>query len=45
MEKVKSNAKKINPKLVIIELSCTSGEGLQIWYDWLKTKVLLPEMS
>lgn len=45
MEKVKANAKKINPKLEIIELSCTSGEGLQVWYNWLKTKVLLPEMA
>ncbi len=40
MEKVKANAKKINHKLEIIELSCTSGEGLSEWYDWLKQKVL-----
>ena len=38
MEKVKANAKKINPALKIIELSCTSGEGLAAWYDWLKIK-------
>lgn len=44
MEKVKANAKKINHKLEIIELSCTTGEGLQHWYGWLKSKVLLPEM-
>ena len=43
IEKVKANAKKVNHKLEIIELSCTSGEGLQIWYDWLKSKVLAPE--
>lgn len=40
MEKVKANAKKINPKLEIIEVSCTSGEGLQEWYEWLRQKVL-----
>jgi hydrogenase nickel incorporation protein HypB len=39
IEKVKVNAKKINPALEIIELSCTSGEGLTIWYDWLQLKV------
>lgn len=39
IEKVKANAKKINPALEIIELSCTSGEGLTIWYDWLQLKV------
>jgi hydrogenase nickel incorporation protein HypB len=38
IEKVKANAKKINPALVIIELSCTSGEGLTAWYGWLKLK-------
>ncbi len=39
MKKVKANAKKVNHKLEIIEVSCTSGEGLQQWYDWLKSKV------
>ncbi|MBL0359441.1 MAG: hydrogenase nickel incorporation protein HypB [Chitinophagaceae bacterium] len=43
MEKVKINAKKVNHKLEIIELSCTNGEGLDRWYDWLKSKVLVPE--
>ena len=43
IEKVKTNAKKVNHKLEIIEVSCTSGEGLQVWYDWLNTKVLAPE--
>jgi hydrogenase nickel incorporation protein HypB len=45
IEKVKANAKKVNPKLEIIELSCTNGEGLQKWYDWLKSKVLAPETA
>jgi hydrogenase nickel incorporation protein HypB len=39
IEKAKANAKKINPSLEIMELSCTSGEGLPRWYDWLKLKV------
>jgi hydrogenase nickel incorporation protein HypB len=43
IEKVKANAKKVNHKLDIIEVSCTNGEGLQQWYDWLKSKVLAPE--
>lgn len=45
MEKVKANAKKVNHKLEIIELSCTSGKGLDIWYNWLKSKVLTPEIA
>ena len=42
VEKAKEYARKVNPSLEIIELSCTSGEGLHLWYDWLKTKVLTP---
>jgi hydrogenase nickel incorporation protein HypB len=44
IEKVKANALKVNHKLELIELSCTSGEGLQIWYNWLKSKILVPEI-
>lgn len=44
MEKVKANAKKVNPSLEILEVSCTSGEGLQAWYDWLKSRVAVPEL-
>lgn len=43
IEKAKANAKKVNPKLEIIEVSCTSGEGLDQWYNWLKSKVQKPE--
>jgi hydrogenase nickel incorporation protein HypB len=39
MDAVKANAKKTNPNLEIIELSCTSGEGMETWYNWLKSKV------
>ena len=42
VEKAKEYARQVNPNLEIIELSCTSGEGMQLWYDWLKSKVLTP---
>lgn len=42
VEKTKEYARKVNPKLEIIELSCTSGEGMNQWYEWLKSKVLQP---
>ncbi len=44
MEKVKANARKINPALTIIELSCSNGEGLQQWYQWLQSKIAAPEL-
>jgi len=38
------NALKINPGLTIIKVSCTTGEGLQDWYQWLQSKVIAPVM-
>ena len=35
MDEAKGNATKINPNLRIFPLSCTSGEGLDAWTDWL----------
>lgn len=42
VEKAKEYARKVNPNLEIIELSCTTGEGMSQWYDWLKAKILQP---
>lgn len=42
VEKAKQYARQVNPSLEIIELSCTSGEGMTAWYEWLKSKVLQP---
>jgi len=39
METVKSNALQINGDLKIFEMSCRSGEGLDEWYEWLKSLV------
>lgn len=34
-EEVKRNARKINPVLEIVELSSTSGQGVDKWVSWL----------
>jgi hydrogenase nickel incorporation protein HypB len=36
---LKKNALQINPSLEIMEMSCTSGEGIEGWCNWLKSKV------
>ena len=35
----KNYARQVNPNIRIFELSCTSGEGMTAWYEWLKEKV------
>ncbi|MBX2961230.1 MAG: hydrogenase nickel incorporation protein HypB [Cyclobacteriaceae bacterium] len=37
-------AKRINPQLEFIELSCSSGEGLEQWYTWLKRQLATTEI-
>ncbi|GAB4351010.1 MAG: hydrogenase nickel incorporation protein HypB [Candidatus Abyssubacteria bacterium] len=35
MDEAKANATKINPKLRIFPMSCTTGEGVDAWLAWL----------
>lgn len=39
MDEAKANATKINPNLMIFPVSCTTGEGLDGWIDWLKREL------
>jgi hydrogenase nickel incorporation protein HypB len=42
IEKAKEYLLQVNPKLGIIELSCTTNQGLEKWYDWLLFKRIHP---
>jgi len=39
MEKIKADARALNPDLQIFEVSCKSGQGLEAWLTWLEDKV------
>jgi len=39
VEKAKDYAKKVNPNLKFFEVSATTGEGMDAWYDYLRSKV------
>lgn len=36
IEKAKNYASQVNPHIKFIELSATTGQGLDNWYDWLR---------
>jgi hydrogenase nickel incorporation protein HypB len=36
LEKLKEYALQVNPSLKFFEISATTGEGMQRWYDWLE---------
>ena len=38
IQRIKDGALKINPNIEIFETSCKTGEGLEAWYKWLKSK-------
>ncbi|MBD3401380.1 hydrogenase nickel incorporation protein HypB [candidate division GN15 bacterium] len=38
MDAVVTNARKVNGNIESLAVSCRSGEGLDSWYDWLRTQ-------
>lgn len=39
LEEARENARQINPQLRFLSVSCKTGEGLDAWTDWLKSKM------
>ncbi len=39
IDKIREDSLKINPDLLIFEVSCRTGEGLEAWFDWLRNCV------
>jgi Ni2+-binding GTPase involved in maturation of urease and hydrogenase len=35
MEAARRNARSIHPDIEIIETSCTAGNGLETWREWI----------
>ncbi|MBN2167864.1 MAG: hydrogenase nickel incorporation protein HypB [Actinobacteria bacterium] len=40
LDKLKDTVKKMNPDVTIFEVSCTNGDGIPEWVEWLKSRVL-----
>ena len=40
LEGLKANALAINPSLKVFKTSCTTGEGINEWCDWLESKII-----
>ena len=36
MERFHDDALKVNPKLKIMPISCTTGEGIDAWFEWIE---------
>ena len=38
VQEARENARKVHPGMEIIEVSCTTGEGLDVWRQWLEAR-------
>ena len=38
IEQAKENIRKVNPGVEILEISCTTGAGMEEWFSWLEGK-------
>ena len=38
LKEAKANARRVNPDLDIIDISCTTGEGISDWISWLNKR-------
>ena len=36
VEKIRTEARQLNPDIIIFEVSCRTGQGLDAWFDWLR---------
>ncbi|MBN2807998.1 MAG: hydrogenase nickel incorporation protein HypB [Deltaproteobacteria bacterium] len=36
LEKMRERVRRLNPAIKIIPLSCRTGAGLEVWFDWLR---------
>jgi hydrogenase nickel incorporation protein HypB len=37
--RLRANALTVNPNLVVFEVSCLTGQGLEGWYNWIRTQL------
>ena len=37
----KSDLKKVNAQVPLFEISCTKGDGLKEWYEWISEKIII----
>jgi hydrogenase nickel incorporation protein HypB len=39
LHRIEENVRQMNPHVTIISVSAKTGEGLQTWFDWLRSRV------
>ncbi|RZM79901.1 hydrogenase accessory protein HypB [Leptolyngbya iicbica LK] len=45
LARIEANVRQINPHVTVIPVSAKSGEGLEDWFDWVRSAVKSPELT
>ncbi|MEP0868616.1 hydrogenase nickel incorporation protein HypB [Trichocoleus desertorum AS-A10] len=45
IQQIVANVRQMNPHATIIPVSTKTGEGLEAWFEWVRTQVALPKPS
>jgi hydrogenase nickel incorporation protein HypB len=45
LTELERNVRDVNPKAMVLTLSCRTGEGLESWVEWLRTRVEARKMA
>jgi len=45
LARIEANVRQINPQVTVIPVSAKSGEGLELWFDWVRSAVKSPELT
>ena len=45
VEKCIEYARQVNPDIQVFQVSATKGDGLDSWYEWLKSEILKPNSA
>lgn len=45
LETLEANVRQMNPNVKIFRVSAKTGEGCEQWYDWVRSRVSVPQVS
>jgi hydrogenase nickel incorporation protein HypB len=41
VDRIVANVRQMNPDVTIIPVSAKTGEGLEVWFDWVRSQLVV----
>ena len=45
LSRIKANVRQVNPHVTILAVSAKTGDGLEAWFDWVRSTVTPPQLA